>query len=140
MVPVGGNMLVQSTGVSDVPRDVVTWHDNSYQRWAAFGTDTHLYAFCFDTKVLYDITPTGAPPILPPGYASGYGLGFYGDGVYGISSPTGGPIGPPGILAGPTDWWRWTPSASCWSSCPTQDGHLYSAGTPRHLTRPPRRS
>lgn len=126
MVPVGGNALVQGTAVSDVPRDVVTWHDNNYQRWAAYGTDTHLWAFCFDTATLYDITPTGAPPILPPGYASGYGLGFYGDGLYGISSPTGGPIGPPGILGHPTDWWSMDTFGELLVVVPTQDGHLYS--------------
>ena len=126
LTPVGGNALLQGTEVSDTPRDVLTWHDNSYQRWAAYGTDTHLYAFCFDTKVLYDITPTGAPPILPPGYASGYGLGFYGDGIYGISSATGSPIGPPGILGHITDWWSMDTFGELLVVVPTQDGHLYS--------------
>ena len=126
LVPVGGNMVVEGSNVSDVPRDVVTWHDNSYQRWAAYGTDTHLWAYCFDTQQLYDITPTGAPPILPPGYASGYGLGFYGNGVYGISSPTGAPIGPPGILGTVTDWWSMDTFGELLVVVPTQDGHLYS--------------
>jgi hypothetical protein len=126
IVPVGGNAQLTGTDVGDVPRDVVTWHDNAYQRWAAFGTDTHLWAYCFNTRALYDITPTGAPPILPPGYASGYGLGFYGDGIYGISSATGGPIGPPGIHSHPTDWWSMDTFGELLVVVPTQDGHLYS--------------
>jgi hypothetical protein len=42
MVPVGGNAMVFASGVADVPRDIITWHDNSYKRWAAYGTDTKL--------------------------------------------------------------------------------------------------
>ena len=126
IVPVGGNALLQGSEVDDPPRDIVTWHDNSYQRWAAYGTDTKLFAFCFDTRVLYDITPTGAPPILPPGYNSGYGLGYYGDGIYGISSSAGSPIGPPGLLGKPSDWWSMDTFGELLVVVPTQDGHLYS--------------
>jgi len=126
IVPVGGNALIQGSTVTDVPRDIISWHDNSYRRWAAYGTDTKLWAFCFDTQVLYDITPTGAPPILPPGYSSGYGLGYYGNGLYGISSDTGSPIGPPGILRSITDWWSMDNFGELLVVVPTQDGHLYS--------------
>ena len=126
LTPVGGNALLQGTEVSDTPRDILTWHDNSYQRWAAYGTDTKLWAYCFDTGTSYDITPTGAPPILPPGYPSGYGLGFYGDGIYGVSSASGGPIGPPGILGHITDWWSMDTFGQLLVVVPTQDGHLYS--------------
>ena len=135
IVPVGGNALLTGTNVGDVPRDVITWHDLSYQRWAAYGTDTHLYAYCFDTQTQYDITPTGAPPILPPGYPSGYGLGYYGDNIYGISSPTGSPIGPPGILGHVTDWWSMDTFGALLVVVPTQDGHLYS-WDPAHPTTP----
>jgi hypothetical protein len=124
-VPIGGNAVLAGSAVGDVPRDAITWHDNKYQRWAAFGTDTHLWAYLFDTQQLYDITPTGAPPILPPGFPSGYGLGNYGDGVYGISSGTGTPIGPPGILGHPTDWWSMDNFGELLVVVPTQDGHLY---------------
>jgi hypothetical protein len=126
LVPVGGNMLLQGSNVANVPRDIITWHDNSYKRWAAYGTDVALWAYCFDTGVQYNITPTGAPPILPPGYPSGYGLGNYGDGIYGISSPTGSPIGPPGILGTLTDWWSMDTFGQLLLVVPTQDGHLYS--------------
>ena len=125
IVPIGGSAALTGSDVSSIPRDVVTWHDNKYQRWAAFGTDTNLYAFLFDTGTVYDITPTGAPPILPPGYDSGYGLGNYGDGVYGISSSAGGPIGPPGLLGKPTDWWSMDTFGELLVVVPTQDGHLY---------------
>jgi hypothetical protein len=125
-VPIGGNQIISNSSVADLPRDVITWHDNLYQRWAAFGTDTHLWAYLFDTQTLYDITPTGAPPILPPGYNSGYGLGNYSVGVYGISSDAGGPIGPPGILGHPTDWWSMDTFGELLVVVPTQDGHLYS--------------
>jgi hypothetical protein len=125
IVPIGGNAKLSGSDVSDPPRDVVTWHDNTYQRWAAFGTDTHLYAYLFDTGTIHDITPTGAPPILPSGFPSGYGRGDYGFGVYGISSGTGGPIGPPGILGNATDWWSMDTFGELLVVVPTQDGHLY---------------
>lgn len=126
MQPVGGNSQLVGSAVGDVPRDVITWHDNSYKRWAAFGTDTHLYAYDFAAMTHYDITPTGAAPILPPGYSSGYGLGNYSSGVYGHSAPTGGVIAPPGLLAKPTDWWSMDTFGALLVVVPTQDGHLYS--------------
>ena len=126
IVPIGGNQMISASGVPSTPRDIVTWHDNNYMRWAAYGTDTNLYAYCFDTATRYDITPTGAAPILPPGYDSGYGLGDYGDGVYGISSSAGAPIGPPGLLAKATDWWSMDTYGEILVVVPTQDGHLYS--------------
>lgn len=126
MQPVGGNSQLVGTAVADLPRDVITWHDNSYQRWAAYGTDTHLYAYSFSTQTHYDITPTGAPPIVPPGLVTGYGIGNYSAGVYGISAPTGGVIQPPGLLAKPTDWWSMDTFGQLLVVVPTQDGHLYS--------------
>jgi hypothetical protein len=126
MQPIGGSSQLVGSAVDALPRDVLTWHDNTFARWAAYGTDTNLYAYSFDDQKYYDITPTGAPPILPPGYASGYGLGFYGNGVYGISAPTGGGIQPPGILGKPTDWWSMDTFGDLLVVVPTQDGHLYS--------------
>lgn len=126
LIPIGGNAFLLNSGVTDVPRDIITWHDNSFRRWAAFGTDTKLYAYSFDTQTLYDITPTGAAPILPPGFSAGYGLGYYGNGVYGISSNPGGPIQPPGILGSIADWWSMDTFGELLVVVPTQDGHLYS--------------
>ena len=54
-------------------------------RWAAFGTDSKLYAYRFDTDVLYDITPAGVGPLDPPGALNGYGLGDYGEDAYGTA-------------------------------------------------------
>ncbi len=69
--PIGGNVAIVGSGVSDLPRDMLTWHDNARVRWAAFGTDTKLYAYRFDTQVLTDITPAGVGALDPPGALDG---------------------------------------------------------------------
>ena len=65
--PIGGNVALASAVVPDLPRDMLTWHDNAGVRWAAFGTDSKLFAYRFDTQALYDITPAGVGPLDPPG-------------------------------------------------------------------------
>jgi hypothetical protein len=117
MVPVGGNLVLPETPVGDVPRDVITWHDNSYRRWAAFGTDTHLYAYQFETSTLYDITPAGVGPLTASG-TFGYGLGYYGTGIYGISAP--------GIVSPQVQWWSMDNFGELLVVVPTQDGRLFS--------------
>jgi hypothetical protein len=63
----GGNVAQPNTATPTLPRDLLTWHDNTRVRWAAFGTDAKLYAYRFDVQTLYNITPAGVGPLDPPG-------------------------------------------------------------------------
>jgi hypothetical protein len=116
------------------PRDLLTWRDNNGVHWAAIGTDTHLFAYRFDTQVLYDITPTGVGSLDPPGPPVGYGLGNYGAEAYGTARDAAD-IGPQEVAANQGDRW----SLASWGQdlliVPTQDGHLFhwSPTTPATL-------
>ena len=122
--PIGGNVAVPGSAVSDPPRDLLTWHDNARVRWAAFGTDTKLYAYRFDTQALTDITPAGVGPLDPPGALVGYGLADYGESTYGTSRDSSD-IGPQDIAATMGDMWSLDTFGEDLLVVPTQDGHLY---------------
>jgi len=83
--PVGGSAALPGIDLGGPGRDVLTWHDNTGQRWGAFGTDTALYALDFGLGQLYDITPAGTGPLEPPGAAVGYGLALYSADAYGTA-------------------------------------------------------
>jgi hypothetical protein len=123
--PIGGNALMPGTSVADTPRDLITWHDNTYTRWAAFGTDHALYAFNFSTETLYTITPTGVGPLDPPGALVGWGLGTYGAATYGTARDPSD-IGPQDIANTLGDQWSMDTFGQILLVVPTQDGHLYS--------------
>ena len=127
--PIGGNVALPNTAgqdlsVPDWPRDLLTWHDNAYVRWAAFGTDSKLYAYRFDTHELHDITPTGVGPLDPPGALTGYGGGDYGLDTYGTSRDASD-IGPEDIAATMGDIWSLATFGEDLLVVPTQDGHLF---------------
>src|SRR4249920_904863 len=123
--PIGGNVAQPGTAVADLPRDMLTWHDNAYVRWAAFGTDTKLYAYRFDTFTLHDITPAGVGALGPPGDTTiGYGRGDYGLDVYGISRDSTD-IGSNDIAAVMGDQWSLATFGEDLLVVPTQDGHLF---------------
>jgi hypothetical protein len=137
--PIGGNMALQDTAgadlsVPDWPRDVLTWHDNAHIRWAAFGTDTKLYAYRFDTHDLYDVTPAGVGALDPPGALVGYGIGDYGEDTYGTSRDASD-IGVNDIAATMGDIWSLDTFGEDLLVVPTQDGHLFrwSPTTPTTL-------
>lgn len=132
--PIGGSAALPGTGVSDPIRDLLTWHDNARVRWAAFGTDTKLYAFRFDTDTLYDITPAGVGPLDPPGALVGYGLGDYGEETYGTARDPSN-IGVQDIAATMGDRWCMDTFGEDLVIVPTQDGRLYrwSPTTPATL-------
>ena len=122
--PIGGNVAQPGTSVTDLPRDLLTWLDNSRVRWAAFGTDTRLYVYRFDTQLLTDITPAGMAALGPPGAQVGFGLGLYGSLDYGTArDPT--QIGPQDISAHMGDLWSLATFGEDLLVVPTQDGHLY---------------
>lgn len=122
--PIGGNAAL-SEAVFDSPgRDVLTWHDKSYKRWAAIGTDAKLWAYDFDEKTLYDITPAGIGGLDPPGAYDGYGLGDYGEDAYGTARDSS-QIGPADISAVLGDWWSLDKFGEDLMIVPTQDGRLF---------------
>jgi hypothetical protein len=122
--PIGGNIMQPNTGVATLPRDLLTWHDNAGVRWAAFGTDTHLYAYRFDLQQLHDITPAGVGPLDPPGAQVGFGLGNYGATAFGTARDASD-IGPQDIAATQGDRWSLDTFGQDLFVVPTQDGHLY---------------
>jgi hypothetical protein len=122
--PVGGNSEVPGSSTPDPIRDLLTWHDNAGVRWAALGTDTKLYAYRFDTAVLYDITPAGVGPLEPPGPRVGYGLGDFGVSTFGTARDPSD-IGAQDIAANMGDRWSMDTFGQDLLVVPTQDGHLF---------------
>src|SRR5580765_923159 len=124
MQPIGGCVAQPNTTTSDLPRDLITSPDNNHVRWAAFGTDTKLWAYRFDLQTLYDITPAGVGPLDPPGARVGYGLADYGESTYGTARDPSD-IGPQDIAATMGDRWSLDTFGERLLIVPTQDGHLF---------------
>ena len=83
--PVGGWRAVGSAVFPTAVREMLTWRDNSGERWAAVGCDdgsAWAYSFALDTA--YPLLATAFPPLEKPGQATGYGIGTYGSDVYGL--------------------------------------------------------
>ena len=85
MRPVGGWQKRSTNQLSGKARGLITWRDNSNDRWIGIGTHTHLYVMG-ETGTLTDITPSG--------YASGQaggevklGYGYLGYGLYNYGVP-----------------------------------------------------
>ena len=116
--PVGGWQLHSSTQLSGAPRGLLTWRDNSNDRWIAVGTHTHLYVM-FETGTVTDITPSGYSSGTAGGEAKlGYGYLAYGKYNYGVSRPDIGEI------TQATTW-----SLDTWGqnlvACANTDGKIY---------------
>jgi hypothetical protein len=121
--PIGGNILLPGSACAELPRDVLTWHDNAGNRWAAFGTDSRLYAYSFHLLTLTDITPAGVGGIEVPGGFAGYGLNTYGTDLYGTTRSS--TAVPPGIIGNLGDSWAMDTFGEDLLVVPTQDGSLY---------------
>jgi len=92
MRPVGGWQKRSNNAVSGKARGILTWRDNSNDRWIAVGTHTHLYIMN-ETGTLYDITPTGYTAGQAGGEAKlGYGYLGYGLYNYGVPRPDIGEV------------------------------------------------
>ena len=123
--PIGGNVALTNAVFPDLPRDMLTWHDNAGVRWAVAGTDSKLFAYRFDTQTLHDITPAGVGPLDPPGTSTtGYGRGDYGEKAYGTAR-TSSDVGPSDIAATMGDRWSMDTFGEDLLVVPTQDGQLY---------------
>lgn len=122
--PIGGNVAQPNSGVPDPIRDIVSWHDDDYVHWVAYGTDAKLYAYRYDLQTQYDITPAGVGPLDPPGARVGYGLADYGENTYGTARDPAD-IGPQDISATMGDIWSMDTFGKLLLVVPTQDGRLF---------------
>jgi hypothetical protein len=94
MRPIGGWRKRQDTQLSGKPRGLITWRDNSGDRWIVVGTHSKLYVVntLGTTK---DITPTGFTVGDPDSTVKlGYGYGAYGVFAYGVARPDLGSFQP----------------------------------------------
>lgn len=121
--PVGGSRVLPNSDVGELPWDIITWHDNSNTRWAAYGTTNHLFAYNFQTQAVYDITPAGVGPIERPGAVIGYGLNTYGTGLYGTPRTSAGAL--PDEIGTMGDAWAMDTFGEWLLVVPTQDGRLF---------------
>jgi hypothetical protein len=118
MRPVGGWQKRSTNTVSGKARGLLTWRDNSNDRWIAIGTHTHLYIMG-ETGSVYDITPTGYTAGQAGGEAKlGYGYLGYGLYNYGVPRPDIGEV------TQATTW-----SLDTWGqnlvACANTDGKIY---------------
>lgn len=116
--PINGWRKRSESQMTGLCRGIITWRDNSANRWTAAGTHSKLYAMD-DEGTLKDITPSG----FTPGAASalsttGYGYNTYGSLSYGTPRPDRGSSAPA------TTW-----SLDTWGEylvgCSSSDGKLY---------------
>jgi hypothetical protein len=118
MRPVRGWRKRQETQLSGAPRGLITWRDNSGDRWLVVGTHTKLYVIntLGTTK---EITPSGFLAGSADAVVKlGYGYGAYGAFQYGIERPDTGAFTPA------TTW-----SLDTWGqnlvACSSTDGKIY---------------
>jgi len=116
--PVGGWQKRSNNAVSGKARGLLTWRDNSNDRWIGIGTHTHLYVMN-EAGSLYDITPTGYTAGNAGGEAKlGYGYLAYGSYNYGTPRPDIGEV------TQATTW-----SLDTWGAylvaCANTDGKIY---------------
>lgn len=92
--PVGGWRKRSNNAVSGKCRGMLTWRDNSNDRWIALGTHTNLYVMT-EAGTLSDITPVGfTAGRADATYNNGFGGGPYGSYAYGVARPDSGSIDP----------------------------------------------
>lgn len=85
--PIGGWRDRIASAFSSVPRAMISWEDNSGDRWVAAGAFDKLYAVRA-SNVVSDITPTGlVSGRFDAEIETGYGGGFYGSSFYGTTRP-----------------------------------------------------
>ena len=116
--PINGWRTRSSSQMTGSCRGLITWRDNSNNRWIGAGTHSKLYAMN-EAGTLKDITPTG----FTTGYANatvqtGYGYSTYGSFAYGVARPD------TGTTVAATTW-----SMDTWGeylvACSNADGKIY---------------
>ena len=81
--PIGGWSRAITSGLTGIGRAMISWRDNSGDKWLAIGTSSNLYVFTSLSGSAADITPSGfvvGNDTAEPG--NGFGVGvFNGSGV-----------------------------------------------------------
>jgi len=99
-------------------RGLLTWRDNSGDRWIAAGTHSKLYAMN-EAGVLKDITPTSfTVGIADAATKTGYGYSTYGNFAYGVARPDTGSVTP-------ATTWSLDTFGEYLIACSNADGKLY---------------
>jgi len=116
--PIGGWRKRSASQLTGSCRGLITWRDNSGDRWIAAGTHSKLYAMN-EAGTLKDITPSGLTVgIADAATKTGYGYSTYGNFAYGVQRPDTGTVTPA------TTW-----SLDTWGeylvACSDADGKLY---------------
>jgi hypothetical protein len=116
--PIGGWRKRSESQLTGSCRGLITWRDNSGDRWIAAGTNSKLYAMN-EAGTLKDITPTSLTVgIADAATKTGYGYSTYGNFAYGVQRPDTGTVTPA------TTW-----SLDTWGeylvACSDADGKLY---------------
>ena len=116
--PIGGWRKRSQNQLTGKCRGLLTWRDNSGNRWIAAGTHSKL--FIMDAAgTLKDVTPTGfTVGIADSSINTGYGSNLYGSYAYGVARPDTSAVTPA------TTW-----SLDNWGEyligCSSSDGKLY---------------
>lgn len=88
--PVGGWRTRVSSAFASVPRGMLTWEDNSGDRWVAAGTHNSL-EIVSASSATSDITPAALTTgLVDAAVNTGFGGGFYGTSFYGTPRPDSG--------------------------------------------------
>ena len=92
--PIGGWRQRQSVDLQGIARRIITWEDNSANRYIAAGTDAQLYAInAGGTRIT--ITPSSfTQGLVDAGINSGHGGALYGREAYGVPRVDGDQILP----------------------------------------------
>ena len=116
--PIGGWRKRSASQMTGSCRGLLTWRDNSANRWIAAGTHTKLYAMS-EGGTLKDITPTGfTAGIADAATKTGYGYSTYGNFAYGVARPDTG-------LVTPATTWSLDTFGEYLIGCSNADGKIY---------------
>jgi hypothetical protein len=116
--PIGGWRKRSSSQMTGSCRGLITWRDNSNDRWIAAGTNSKLYAMN-EAGTLKDITPSGFTSGAADAVSKlGYGYSTYGSFAYGVSRPDLGSVTPAATWSMDT-WGEYL------VACSDADGKLY---------------
>ena len=118
MRPVGGWRTRSSTAAAAKMRGMLTWTDNSDDRWIAAGTYNKLYVWDAG-GTQSDITPAGLTAGREDAVAfTGYGGGFFGYYGYGVARPDT-------VRIQPATSWHLQPWGEYLVACNEDDGKIY---------------
>jgi len=116
--PIGGWRKRSSSQLTGSCRGLMTWRDNSGDRWIVAGTNSKLYAMN-EAGTLKDITPSGFTTGSADAVSKlGYGYGTYGSFAYGVARPDLGSLTPAATWS--MDTW-----GEYFVGCSDADGKLY---------------